>query len=105
RFVFLFDGGPVGAVHVRVVEEVAVDAPGLVEDLLPFGAGFDADFDGVEIEAAIGGIAGCRGRCGGPALSATAARWGRGRCAAAARRRRDEPVAAGGIEQFAAVGR
>ncbi len=32
---------PVQAVHVRVVEEVALDTPRFVEKLLPFGAGIN----------------------------------------------------------------
>ena len=39
--------------HVRVVEVVAVDAPGLVEDLLPLGPRVDADLDGVEVQLAL----------------------------------------------------
>ena len=37
--------------HVAVVEVVAVDAPGLGKDLLPFGARIDADLDPVGGEA------------------------------------------------------
>src|SRR5262245_36557045 len=44
------DGRPVGPVHVRVVEEVAVDPPGLVQDLLPLLPGLDADLDGVHVQ-------------------------------------------------------
>ena len=35
---------------VRVVEEIALDAPGLVVDLLPHGARLDVDFPSVELE-------------------------------------------------------
>ena len=35
--------GPVHAVHVLVVEEVALHAPGVIEHLAPFGLGIDGD--------------------------------------------------------------
>jgi hypothetical protein len=41
RLVFCLDFGNAEAVSVGVVEEVALDAPGLVVDLLPLGAGID----------------------------------------------------------------
>ena len=54
RRVLLPHRRPVGAVHVRVVEVVAVDPPGLVEDLRPLGARVDrAPRDGVDREAAL----------------------------------------------------
>src|SRR5262249_49704378 len=54
RSVLLADGGPVGAVHGRIVEVIAVDAPGFVENLRPFGARLDTNFDGLDIEPAFG---------------------------------------------------
>src|SRR5581483_7125109 len=112
RLVLGLDGLPVGPVHVRVVEEVAVDPPGLVVDLLPLGPRLDPHLDGVEVQPA--GTALAAGRAGrrglwqvAPARAATAPgrrAGGRRGDAAGARRRGDEPVAAARIEHLAAVG-
>ena len=48
---------PVAPVHARVVEEVAVDPPGLVEDLRPLGARVDAHLDGVELQLPVAVLA------------------------------------------------
>src|SRR5258708_1225193 len=50
RRVFLFGLVEIQTVIVRVVEEVALDAPGFVVDLLPHGTGLDVDFPSVEFE-------------------------------------------------------
>src|SRR5207302_941849 len=44
---------PVGPVHVRIVEVVAIDAPGLVKDLPPLGPRLDADFDRRDVQLAL----------------------------------------------------
>ena len=52
-FILVPDGIPVGTVHVRRVEVVAVDPPGFAEDLGPFGAGLDPHRDRRERQCAI----------------------------------------------------
>ena len=52
-FVLGSNGVPVGPVHVGRVEVVAVDPPGLVEDLRPFRPGLDRHRDRVEVERAV----------------------------------------------------
>src|SRR5688572_19777801 len=114
--VLLLHGGPVGAVHVGVVEEVAVDPPGLGVDLLPLGPRVDANFDGVQVEpaAAFGLTRRARRRRGataaGPAARTTTT-TGHGRhggCRAAAATAGgidDEPaVRAAGVKELAAIG-
>ncbi len=49
-------GVPVGAVHVRVVEVIAVDAPGFVENLPPLGARIDLDLQLVCGELELRGV-------------------------------------------------
>src|SRR5262245_33862039 len=50
HFILGLHGGPIGAVHVGIVEVVAIDAPRFFEDLLPFGTGFDSHFDSIEVQ-------------------------------------------------------
>ena len=85
--VLLLHGRPVGAVHVRVVEEVAVDPPGLVEDLLPLGPRIDAHFDRVEVEPLPSPPAAAAGAAAWPRGPAAAEAATAGRAGCAARRR------------------
>ena len=55
-FVFGLHRSPVVAVHVRVVEIIAVDAPRLVEHLPPLGHRIDLHRDLVERQFVFGGI-------------------------------------------------
>ena len=48
--VFLLHLLDVESVIVRVIEEIALDAPGFVIDLLPHGAGLNVDFPSIEFE-------------------------------------------------------
>src|SRR5262249_55617312 len=48
--VLLFHGRPIGAVHVGIIKEVAVDAPGVVKHLFPLGRRVDANLDRLEIQ-------------------------------------------------------
>ncbi|MCX6577190.1 MAG: hypothetical protein NTV82_12455, partial [Candidatus Aminicenantes bacterium] len=75
HFIFFLHGRPVGAVHIRRVKKVAIDAPGFIKDLLPFGARINPDFDGIDVELDLAGL-----RLGGEG--------------------RDEKVLAGGIEDL-----
>src|SRR5580704_18575668 len=54
---------------IRVVEEIAFDAPDFVVHLFPFGARLDPDFHGVELERAFAGLGGRRGGCDEPAFA------------------------------------
>ena len=54
-FVFPAHRVPVGTVHVRSVEVVAVDAPGLMEYLVPLCAGIDANLDALEVQFGMAG--------------------------------------------------
>ena len=47
---------PVEAVHVRDVEEVALEAPGLVEDLPPFGRRIEQHRHRIELQEAVPGL-------------------------------------------------
>ena len=53
RAVLLVDRRPVGAVHRRVVEELALDAPRLAEDLRPLGARIDQRLERADIDGAL----------------------------------------------------
>ncbi len=48
---------------MRIVKEVALDAPGFVVDLLPHGAGLDVDFPAIELKRTEAGLG--RGSGGG----------------------------------------
>src|SRR5271156_4478105 len=54
---------------MRVVEEIAFDAPDFVVHLFPFGARLDPDFHGVELERAFAGLGGRRGGRDEPAFT------------------------------------
>ena len=59
---FRFDRRPVGAVHARIVEVIAIDPPGLVEDLPPFGRGSMRTSMASMFSGSLPGGAGGRGR-------------------------------------------
>ena len=51
-----FDFGNAEAVGVRIVEEVALDAPGFVINLLPLGSQVDDGFKAAEVERLAGAV-------------------------------------------------
>ena len=53
RAVLLVDGLPVRAVHRRVVEVLALDAPGFAEDLRPLRARIDQRFERADVDGAL----------------------------------------------------
>jgi len=57
-----FQGIPVGSVHTRVVEIVAVYAPGFVKDLSPFCCGVNLHLDILDIQLAFAGLGLLTGR-------------------------------------------
>src|SRR5713226_9453037 len=69
RTVLLVDRVPVGAVHRRIVEVLALDAPRLVEDLCPFGAWLDADLGLRQIEQTVPDFGGALRRHDPPAIA------------------------------------
>src|SRR5580658_5208782 len=54
---------------MRVVEEIAFDAPDFVVHLFPFGARLDPGFHGIELQRAFAGLGGRRGGRDEPALT------------------------------------
>ena len=54
RRILLLHRIPIGAVHVRRVEVVAIDPPGLIEYLGPLDPRVDADFDRIDVRSCPG---------------------------------------------------
>src|SRR5260370_22514218 len=74
RTVLLVDRVPVGAMHRRIVEVLALDAPRLVEDLCPFGAWRDGDLGRRQIEQTVPDFCGALRLRDPPAISTRALR-------------------------------
>src|SRR3954470_23524105 len=74
RAVFIVHGLPVRAVHLRVVEVVALVAPGLLEDLRPLGAWIDEHLELPDVDRAVTDFRGLVGGDDSPAAFRRAAR-------------------------------
>ena len=73
RAVLVVDRLPVGAVHLRVVEILALNAPRLAEDLRPLGARIDPRFELRDVDRASPTFAGRSVRDDAPAAAVLAA--------------------------------
>src|SRR5688500_3419001 len=71
RAVLLIDGPPVGAVHLRVVEELALNSPGLAEDLRPFSSRVNQRFHLRDIKSTVADLDRAIRRNDPPAVAAT----------------------------------